>query len=181
MDLSKAIVKHGTEAVRRYRTVAGLSQDNEMPEIFLGSYLACAIHDELKVNVHVERRYTVIALELGVTVDTGVVNKIGDYRADVAIYEKQRPVAIVELKVFDDYKRPALIVADRDKMRKLSGLCGIETYLGVFVTDDTSGALCTERVRALGKALDHEFDSVGDKLPSIDGRWDWLFACGRLA
>jgi hypothetical protein len=39
MDINEAIVKYGTEAVLRYRTVAALVQDNELPEVFLGGFI----------------------------------------------------------------------------------------------------------------------------------------------
>lgn len=181
MDFSQTIVRYGADAVQRYRILAEMSRDNEMPEIFFGGYIASAMHDNLNVNGHVERRYTVIAKELGATVDAKVINSIGDYRADLAIYDKQRPLAIVELKIFDDGKSVRPIIADRDKMHKLSELCRVQTYLGVLVTDDVSGALCTDRANALGKALEHEFDSIGDPQNSTDGSWKWLFACGRFS
>jgi hypothetical protein len=36
MNISEVIVRYGTDAVLKYRAVAGLPQDNEIPEIFLG-------------------------------------------------------------------------------------------------------------------------------------------------
>jgi hypothetical protein len=182
MDLSEAIVRYGTKAVLRYRAVAGLCQDNEIPEIFLGGFIACAIHDELKANAHVERFYTVIARELGAKRDTEELMKaFGGNRADIVIYqERRRPVAIIELKVFDERIGLSAVVADRDKMRKLSCLCDVECYLGVLVTD-ISGALYTERVRALETALEHKFDSIGAEESSINDAWHWCFASGRFA
>jgi hypothetical protein len=181
MDISNAIVKYGTVAVLRYRKVAGLLADDGLPEIFLGGVIACGIHDELHMNAHVERFYTAIVGDLGMQITPELVNSFGGYRADVAVYRDRRPTAIVELKVFGDGKRPAGIVADRDKMIALSRLCNVESYLGVLVTDDKSGALCSERVRLLEIALEKKFLVVGDNKPSFDGTWNWRFASGRFA
>jgi hypothetical protein len=179
MDINEAIVRYGTEAVLRYRTVAGILHDNEIPEIFLGGFIGCGLYDGLNVHARVERLYTVIAIELGVTPSRDLVNGFGGCRADVAIYQDRRPVGIVELKVFDEGTRSADIVADRDKMGKLSHLCSVECYLGVLVTD-TQSSTCTERASELGRALDHEFNVIGAKQRSVDGNWQWCFASGRI-
>lgn len=101
-------------------------------------------------------------------------------RADIAVYRDRRPLAIVEVKMFDDGKSIAAIVADRDKMKKLSDLCGVECYLGVLVTDVETGETCTERVHKLGIALKQKFDLIGDRR-SVDGAWEWCFASVRIA
>jgi hypothetical protein len=119
-------------------------------------------------------------IALGVKLDPEIIRKIGAYRADVAVYHEDRPTAIVELKIFDDQKSAGAIIDDRDKIRKLSGLCGVEGYLGVLITDTASGATCEERARALGMVLEQEFDVVGDKQISRTGAWYWCFASGRV-
>jgi hypothetical protein len=58
MNVSEAIVKYGTEAVLHYRSMAGLLQDNEIPEVFLGGSIASGLHNALNVQAHVERFYT---------------------------------------------------------------------------------------------------------------------------
>jgi hypothetical protein len=69
MNINEAIVRYGTEAVLRYRGVAGVRQDNDIPEVYLGSFIVGRIYDELNVHAHAERSYETIARELGVTVD----------------------------------------------------------------------------------------------------------------
>jgi hypothetical protein len=180
MNINEAIVKFGTEAVRRYRCVAGIHHDNEVPEIFLGGFIAGRLHDEFNVHAHVERLYTVIANELQVKLDTELIIKFGGLRADIALYSDQRPVSIVELKIFDESRTANAIVADRDKVRALSHRCGVDAYLGVLITDVQSGKSCTERARELSLKLGCDFDVIGDKQSSADGSWFWCFASIKI-
>lgn len=181
MDISQAIVEGGTGAVLRYRTVAGIQQDNRIPEIFLGGFIASGIYDKLGLHAHVEHPYTVIANRLGTTITPDLLILMEGFKADVAIYADTKPRAVVELKVFDDGKSAALIVADRDKMRKLTGRCSVEAYLGILITDASSGQTCSQRIRLLSDCLGSEFNRVGENQRSIDGTWEWCFASARVA
>ncbi len=78
MKITDVIVKYGTEAVQLYSTIAGNVPENEMPEIFLGSYIASGIHKEQRLNAHVERSYTIIAKEIGILLSTEVLGKFRD-------------------------------------------------------------------------------------------------------
>ena len=102
-------------------------------------------------------------------------------KADVAVYADTKPLAVVELKVFDDGKRTASIVADRDKMRKLTERCRVEAYLGILITDVSSGQRCSQRIRLLSECLGSEFNRVGENQDFIDGAWQWCFASARVA
>lgn len=178
-QIEQIIVDYGTKAVLRYRDVAALDDDNFIPEIFLGSFIANGLHDELGLNAHVERYYTVIANELGVAISAELTSMIGGYRADVAVYEGRKPKAIIELKLFGDGNHPASIVADSDKMAKLAAVCDIGSYIGVLVTD-TARVTCIDRVRQVGEALGHEFISIGQPQLSKDGLWRWCFAAAKF-
>ena len=179
MNIGDAIVKYGTEAVLRYRDVAGLSQDNEVPELYLGGFIAGGIYDTLNVHAHVERFYMTIARELKIAVDFATVDRIGGYWADVAVYQNSVPKAIIELKVFDDYKTPSEIVADRDKMSKLSALCPIETYLGILATDARNDQTYIDRIWRLEEGLGHVFDVKGSAQLAGHGGWKWCFVSAR--
>lgn len=181
IELDKAIVKHGTAAVLRYRHISGILHDNQLPEIFLGGFIACGIHDELNVHAHVERFYPTIAMDRGLELSADLRTIFGGQKADVAVYQNGMPVAIVELKKFGDYRTPAGIIADRDKMSKLSRLCGVDAYLGVLITDVVSGIKCQERARMLGEALGQELDVIGEPQPSLDSRWSWCFASVKIS
>ena len=73
MDFEKAIVEFGTEAVLRYRTVAEPRHDNELPESFLRSFVATRLHERFGYQVHVERLYIAMALDLGMPVTPDLV------------------------------------------------------------------------------------------------------------
>jgi hypothetical protein len=96
------------------------------------------------------------------------------------VYKDQRPVSIVELKIFDDTAKANAIVADRDKVRALSQRCGINAYLGVLITDVQGGRSCTERARELSLKLGCDFDVIGGSQASADGSWRWCFASVKI-
>jgi hypothetical protein len=178
MKIAEAIVRHGTAAVLKYGVVAG---DNDMPEIFLGGFIACGIHNDLKMHARVERLYTVIAIEHNMPPSLALTNEFGGLRADVAIYQEGLPIAVVELKKYDDYKRADGIAADYEKMRRLARLCQVDCYSGVLITQvANSDATCTVRAHKLEDALGHKFSVIGEETKSVDGPWYWLFASGKL-
>jgi hypothetical protein len=91
LDFEKAVVEFGTEAVLRYRTVAEARHDNELPESFLRGFVALRLHERFGYQVHVERLYTAMALDLGMPITPDLVTVLGAFRADVAVYESGRP------------------------------------------------------------------------------------------
>jgi hypothetical protein len=101
LDFEKAVVEFGTEAVLRYRTIAEARHDNELPESFLRGFVAMRLHERFGCQVHVERLYTAMALDLGMPIAPDLVNVLGAFRADIAVYESGRPFAVIELKIFD--------------------------------------------------------------------------------
>ena len=94
MEIEKAVVKFGTEAVMLYCQISNAKHDNELPEVFLGSFIAQRLFDEFHFNTHVERYYTVIAEELKIERTNELLNELGGLRADLAIYRDQLPSAI---------------------------------------------------------------------------------------
>jgi hypothetical protein len=180
MNIEKAIVDGGTEAVRRYRAVAGLRQDNEIPEVFLGSIIACRIYDDLQLHAHLEHLYTDVVKSFGIEITPQIYNLMNGYEADVAAYDGRKPLAAIELKVFDETTSYVQIVSDRDKLLKLTGQCRVEAYLGVLVTD-TQRQECVDRIRLLGERLGRDFDLVGEEQRSISEKWNWRFAVARVA
>jgi hypothetical protein len=184
MQIAKAISKYGNEAVLRYCDVAGIPEDSQLPEIFLGGTIACGIYDESKLcaHAHVERLYTKILEELGKERDSRLINLFGGQRADVAVYRAGRPIAIIELKKFDDWKSPAGIVSDRDKVRILAQECGISSYIGVLITDVEKPMVrtCADRRSLLEQNLQQKFDVPGETTWSRNGKWQWCFASLRV-
>src|SRR6202012_5540003 len=73
LDIEKAIVAFGTEAVLQYRTMATPRHDNEVPESFIRSFVALRLHERLGCQAHVERLYTATALDLGAPLSVDLV------------------------------------------------------------------------------------------------------------
>jgi hypothetical protein len=70
MDIMKAVVEFGTEAVLRYRAISR-QHDNALPEVFLGGFVACRLHDQFHCPVHIEHNYLVVASHLEVPITGG--------------------------------------------------------------------------------------------------------------
>ena len=182
MTIASSIVKHGTEAVLEYRRMTGTEQDNRVPEVFLGGWIAHGIHRGLGCQAHVERYYTTIATELGKQGSAELIESLGGWRADVALYEGGCPKAIIEIKKYDEGGNDALIRHDLAKMRSLAAETTLQVYLAVLVTD-TTRRKGSDRVKVLGETLGGAFDELGPLQVANEGRasWSWLFACGGFA
>lgn len=178
ISLAGNIVKHGTAAVLRYAAISGIEDENAVPEIYMGGFIAGGIHDDLGLHARVEVLYTDLARQLGVTLTEAHRAAFGGHRADVAVYRAGQPVAIIEMKIHDDYARVGLVVSDRDKMQRLAELCDIECHVGIMVTD-TISALHSERVRTLSEALGFNLELAGEPQVARKG-WGWCIATGRL-
>jgi hypothetical protein len=88
-------------------------------------------------------------------------------------------VAVVELKLFKDFRQKTLIERDYKKLREFMGICPINAYMGVFVTETTSKKT-EERVEELEAALERKFDIKGPVYPSADNIWGWQFVSAKL-
>jgi hypothetical protein len=111
MDLEKAIAEFGTEAVLRYREISASKADNEIPEVFLGSFIAPRLFDRLRCPVHVERLYTVLASSVGIKLTSDLLIELGGLRADIVVCLPSGP-QIVELKVLDERTQSSFIAKD---------------------------------------------------------------------
>ncbi len=181
MRFSQGIVKHGTEGVKAYREISGIEQDNRIPEIFMGSWIARGLHEDFRVKARVECHFTEMARDLG-HVALDLVNVMGGWRADVAVYEGRKPTAVIELKIHDEGGRNGLVLRDLHKMQELSKRTGIESYLGVLITD-TSSEVCEMRADALARMLQQPYDDLGSSVRAAGGAagWSWQFACWGFA
>lgn len=176
MTIAEAIAKFGSEAVVRYRKVADLEQDSDMPETFLGNFIAPRLYEELEFHARVEQSYHKTAQDADVQRAVTLTEREWNGNADITVYQRGQPVAIVELKKFDDGKNPADIVNDQEKVRKFAPICQIEGYLGVFVTDVRDGRKSAERIAELNRALGQDPAAMSEPTPSADGKWHWRIA-----
>ena len=177
MDFEGAVVAFGTEAVLRYRTVARPRHDNEIPESFLRNFVALRLHEQLGKHVHVERLYTAMALDLGIPLTPDLVNVLGGFRADVAVYEGEKPVAVIALKIFDAASPLPSLGAEIDKGQILARLARLRVFVGLMICPIIVSL--EARIERLHDAFGGNM-YVGERQQSGDRTWQWCFACASL-
>lgn len=181
MRFSRSIAEYGTSAVREYCKISGIKNDNEIPEVFLGGWIARSLHSDFQVNTRIEFSFTQIASDLGEKIDPALKNIMGSWRADVAIYENEKPTGIIEIKIYDEGCHPHKILHDLEKMREISKRKIVETYLAVLITP-TSRESSEERIKKLTGLLGGSFDYIDSPIIAGGGtsNWSWQFACGSF-
>jgi hypothetical protein len=177
MDIIRAVLEFGTDAVLRYREISQ-EPDNEVPEYFLGSFIALGLYERFQYGVHLEHLYTDVATILGVPRSSELTNKIGGQRADIALYEDGSPAAIIELKLLDERHPLVNIEADALKVRRLRDICKVPGYIGVLICETT--ASLEEQTQRLETALQRKVHS-GAAQSSRDGKWRWCFGCSLVS
>jgi len=177
LDFEKAVVEFGTEAVLRYRTIAEARHDNELPESFLRCFVPQRLHERFSYQVHVERLYTAMALDLGMPLTPDLVTVLGAFRADVAVYESGRPSVVIELKIFDAASPLPSVGLELDKAQILARFAKLRIFVGVMICPIlVSLAAKIERLHdAFGGNM-----YVGEGPDSRDHQWQWCFACASL-
>ena len=174
MEIEKAVVEFGTEAVLRYRSMAETRHDNEVPASFLRGFVAARLHDRFRCPVHVERLYTAMALDLGVPLTPDLVTVLGGGRADVALYAESRPSAIIALEVFDAVAPLPSIGAALDKAQILARLGNLRVFIGIMICPIVVSL--EARIERLHDAFGGNM-FVGERQDSRDRQWQWCFAC----
>jgi hypothetical protein len=177
MDIIKAVVECGTNAVLRYRENSQ-EPDNEVPEYFLGCFIALGLYERFQCGVRLEHLFTDVATILGVPRSSELTNKIGGQRADVALYEDGFPLAIIELELLDEVHPLVNIEADALKVRRLGEICKVPGYIGVLICETT--ASLEEQTQRLETALQRKVHS-GATQSSRDGKWRWCFGCSLVS
>jgi hypothetical protein len=178
LEIEKAVVEFATEATLRYRAIAGIRHDNQVPESFLRSHVASRLHDRLACPVHVDRLYAAMAVELGVALSADLVTALDGARADIAIYRDDRPAAVIELGVFDEVAPLPAVGVKLDKAKLLARLAPLQVLLGVMVCPIILSL--EARIERLHDAVGGNL-YVGERQPSRDGQWQWCFACASIS
>lgn len=173
MEITRAVSEFGTDAVLRYREISH-EPDNEIPEVFLGGFMAPRLHDRFDCPAHVERSYLLLANREGVRVTNDLIKKLGGLRADLALNQAGFPPAVIELKIFDEGGSPSDVVGDVFKVRRLAEVCSIRGYIGVLICQ--TNYLLERQVERLEAAVERKIYSCGEKR-SFDDRWSWCFGC----
>jgi hypothetical protein len=168
-NVQKLIAQFGTEAVDLYQKMSRENAD-AMPEQFLGGFIAQKLHIACQCPVHIERKYTKMAKELGIWT-TDLEKEMGGWEADIAIYEAGIPSHIVELKILG---QTSLVKVDLNKARQVAKW-HVPVLLGLLICEESSRDLESRREelnRELGSTANYE-----ESRPSLDGKWYWCFAC----
>ena len=177
MEIEKSVVEFATEAALRYRAIARVRHDNEVPESFLRSHVASRLHDRFDCPVHVDRLYAAMAIDLGGPVTAELVTALGGHRADIAIYRDDRPFAVIELKVFDEVAPLPAIGVKLDKAKILARVAPLQLFVGAMICPIVLSL--EARIERLHDAVGGNM-FVGERQPSRDGRWHWCFACASI-
>ncbi len=162
----------------RYRAIAETRHDNEVPESFLRSFVAMRLHERFGHQVHVERLYATMALELGMELTGELSNFLGGLCADIAVYENGKPSAILELKIFDAASPLPSVGVELDKAQVLGRFGKLRIFFGVMICPIILSL--EARIERLHDAFDGNM-YVGEREHSRDRKWQWCFACASVS
>ena len=103
----------------------------------------------------------------------------------VFLRKKETPIALIELKKYDDGKVPQRIIADRDKMAQLAKHIGLGCYLGILITDTERQGLIEDRLLGLNAGLGQTvqrgpLETPTDKTTGMQKNWRWSFAALKI-
>jgi hypothetical protein len=177
MDLSSVICDCGASAIFEARKICSLTHDNEVREEFISALMCTNLHQSLEKPVRSEVPYTKIYGELSTAIPADSATKIGDLRADIAVYDTSpmRPIAIVEIKKFAENATADGIVSDLRKADSVELNKYVQIYSGVFVCE--TNQYLPERVELLKKSAPDYHLQFSDAHQSLNGGWRWCFAC----
>ena len=138
MNVERAVVEFGSEAVRLYRAMAETRHDNEISDSFLRSHVASRLHERFQCPVHIDRLYAALAIDMGTPITPDLITFLGAHRAHVALYADGRPTAIIELKVFDETTPLPTVGSGIDKAQMLQRLGTLQIFVGVMTSPGSS-------------------------------------------
>jgi hypothetical protein len=178
-ELKKAIVEFGKEGVLRYREISQSKHDNELPEVFLGSFIGPQLYDKFRYPIQVEKYYSVLAQDAHLLDSDGsLLTELGGLRADLVMYPPNSPAVIIELKIFDESTQSSSIANDLSKMTKLTKSGKFRGYVAVLICEKSRKGLI-DRIRDLQEALQTTIYS-GPAVQSATGNWEWCFGCAAF-
>jgi hypothetical protein len=166
-----------SEAVLRYRSISG-TPDNEIPEIFLGSFAASPLHDRFHCAVHVEYPYLKLAPALTTDNSAELIREFGGLRADLVLFRSGLAPAVIEFKVLDEGCSLAACALDADKVKRLARRCEIAGYVAALICEKANEKLDI-RIGKLEQQLNHQIQR-GTPHAAFHEDWQWCFVCARI-
>jgi hypothetical protein len=182
----RALVECGTEGVQLYAEMAQLAHDNEIPEVFLGGFIARKLFGGTREQhphsrVQIETLYTNIAIAHGAEPDVDLMRKFGGQRADIFVCNQRDQLdSVIELKIFDE-RDPSgnAVISDLDKICALQAVTTpIDGILGVMICELPRFNL-QDRIALLNGRLKNQL-VTGNIVENRLGGWKWCFGCARV-
>jgi len=177
LEFEKAVADAGTEAVLRYRAMAGLARDNEIPNSVLRAFVAEHLHRSLGLPVRVDRLLAAVARELGQPLDNDILEFFGGCRADVAVYQDGRPSLLVQLTIFDAATHLPPGGPELDRIDFLARTGKLRASIGVMICPFV--VPLEARIERLHDLFGGNM-YVGERQESQDRKWHWCFAAASL-
>lgn len=162
---SKNILASVEESVKLHVKMSGAREDNEIPERFINPVAAFLLYDRNKeyfydveipfqdiVRSNDPSRYNLVKEE--------VIRSVGDYRADIVVWQKEEGVRhqmqkIVELKIYDEGGRFQNARPDFVRIGRLGALLGDAAWTAVIC-----GMIC----ETAGRPLPARVSSFEDRM-----------------
>jgi hypothetical protein len=176
MEMESAVVEFGTQAVLSYREICLAKQDDQIPELFFGRFIAPRLELRLACPVSFEHQYEILATRLGVQKTSELTREFGELRADILV--DQTPPAVIEFKIFREGTNVQSILSDQSRIEKLARLCNIRGFLGIMICETTRIKLIS-RVQRIEELVCRKVHPGPAQL-SVNGGWEWCFGCIAL-
>ncbi|HVC62688.1 MAG TPA: hypothetical protein VND19_20275 [Acetobacteraceae bacterium] len=183
MEITRAVIEFGTQAVRHYRDKPAIENETRIPEKCLSLFVASHFISQRHWDAKLEVSYPEMLKQLGIT-GPEVAPVFGGQRADIAVFQDAKPVAIVELKIIDEGRKFDGVTEDWGKIQRLRQLVSsrshvsLDGYVGALVCDTTK--LAEQTIAGLELALGGVTVERGERIAARDVGWGWLFVGAKL-
>jgi hypothetical protein len=183
--MKEAIAEAGTWAVKTYVGLAPsvLAQHSAIREEAIHALMAERLARKIGTNGFAPRSYVQLAQDLGIQPDH---DAIGQWQADLAIYDAGGPSCSVEVKIFDERGDIESILADLHKCDWLLENPGLGRRFRHFVAImvcETEKADLPAQFHTIEARLGVPLTLGPAKLCEPSGNpnddWEWCFACAE--
>jgi hypothetical protein len=181
MDITREIFQATHLAIGDYMDVSGILSEDAIPERSLSDHMAIHLHSLLGLHAPNEEPYTRIAKHLGISNNDPSLLAVAQWKADIAIYDKETPIAVIENKIFSDTKRSLEAFAwdlrkcDTINLSKRIPIYGVAL---ICETAATTGDLKSQK-QWLERSLNRSLSYSKTTHARADQRWEWCIGCTR--
>jgi hypothetical protein len=179
MNISSQIFQAGRLAVDDYINVSGILREDAIPERSLSVHMAIHLHRLLGLRAPNEEPYTRIAKHFGISDGDPRLLQVEQWKADIALYDQNKPVAVIENKILSDGKRSLSAFAwdlCKGDPVNLSERVPIYAVALICETETTNGDLKWVE-RGLHRPLIYS-EEICTRAPNET--WKWCIGCIRI-